>query len=80
MVLIPVPQIVELSMLILPNHDPQCFESVMIISAKEWEVSEFKLNRVIMREIDFLQTPKRGTRTKFSTLAYQLDCGTQQSN
>lgn len=75
MVLIPGPQIVELSMLILANHDPQCFDSVMIISAKE-----FKLNRVIMRELDFLQTPKRGSRTKFSTLTYQLDCGTQQSN
>lgn len=64
---------VELSMLILPNHDPQCFESV---KAKEWELTEFKLNHVIMREIDFLQTPKRGSRTKFSTLTYQLDCGT----
>lgn len=80
MVLIPAPQIVELSMLILPNHDPQGFDSVMIISAKEWKLSEFKLKRVIMREIDFLQTPKRGRRTKFSTLRYQLDCGTQKSN
>lgn len=75
MVLISGPQIVELAMLILPNHDPQCFDYVMIISAKE-----FKLNRVIMRELDFLQTPKRGSRTKFSTLTYQLDCGTQLSN